>query len=159
MEFFINKNNNNYGIVKLIEATRKSFGIRFLTKSFSENDDSFCEILESSLIKHANTIQFFKSTKQPIKKIFFILCKFKKFNNDDYHDATWNCLKNLSLPFLQTLKVERISIKTLTNQKYKRNLTEISLEWIYCDGNENNRKIIQTVYRNCSKLKYIYAST
>jgi len=169
LDLFINEDNNNYEIVKLIEATKKLFNVRFLTKGNSKND-SFCKILESSLIKHANTIQYFKITKQPITKILSFFVNLKRlelvghcfrtwnfFNTWNCND-TWNCLKNLSLPFLQILKTEKIPVRALTSliENTSGYLIEISID---LDLDEiDNKRIIQAIYQNCPKLIYLKLS-
>uniref|UniRef100_U9UQZ8 Uncharacterized protein n=1 Tax=Rhizophagus irregularis (strain DAOM 181602 / DAOM 197198 / MUCL 43194) TaxID=747089 RepID=U9UQZ8_RHIID len=76
-------------------------------------DESFREALENSLIKHADTIQYFKITKQPTTKIlssFINLRILELYNNN--HGAC-NCLEDISLPSLQILRVKHVPIKFL----------------------------------------------
>ncbi|GES77285.1 hypothetical protein GLOIN_2v1784962 [Rhizophagus clarus] len=70
LELFIEKD-NNYGIVKLVESSKKLFNVRLIINGHSKNDSSlsFCKVLENSLIKHAITMQDFVITEQPTIKI------------------------------------------------------------------------------------------
>jgi hypothetical protein len=156
LELIIGRENNNYEIIKLIEAQKKLFNISF-TPIYSNN--SFCKIFENSLInKHVNTIQYYKITERPITKILssFVNLKGLEISSSDYLNLEWNCLKNLSLPFLQTLKASRVSVRTLTELIQNTNgyLFEISIDYVY-HGEINNKKIIQAIYQNCPKLKYL----
>ncbi len=90
MELFIELDNNNYGITKLIETPNTLFNVCFLTKrrGYSKyHDDSFYEILENSLIKHANTVQHLKISKRPITAFlsFFVNLKSLELVNNDYY--------------------------------------------------------------------------
>jgi len=79
-----------------------------------ENGESFRKILENSLIKHANSIRHFKINVQPTTKIIssFVNLNRLELDIDLFADMmTWNYLENLSLPFLQILKVKRVPIK------------------------------------------------
>ncbi|CAB5347477.1 unnamed protein product [Rhizophagus irregularis] len=53
LELFIGMHNNNIGIIKLIETSKRLFGVRFI---YSEIDEPFCKALESSLILHSNIV-------------------------------------------------------------------------------------------------------
>jgi hypothetical protein len=53
--------------------------------------------LENSLIKHVNTIQYFKITKRPTTKILSSLVNLKSLVV--HNDMEWSCLKNLSSVF------------------------------------------------------------
>ncbi|RIA92252.1 hypothetical protein C1645_820935 [Glomus cerebriforme] len=159
LELFISRTNNNDEIIKLIETPNKLLNIRLiiLYGSYSKNDDSFCKILENSLIKHSNTIQYFKITKHPITKLLssFINLKILELD-DDFRDITWDCLQNLSLPYLQILKASRVPIKALTSLIENTNGCLIEIKIDYIPHNENdNKRIIQTIYQNCPNLKYL----
>ncbi|GBC10454.1 hypothetical protein RclHR1_09640005 [Rhizophagus clarus] len=69
LELIIEKDANNYGIIKLVKSPKNLFNVCLLTKNFSRTNEQFCEILENSLVKHASTIQNFKVTKRPTTKI------------------------------------------------------------------------------------------
>ncbi|RIA88657.1 hypothetical protein C1645_877231 [Glomus cerebriforme] len=157
LELSIEVDNNNYGIIKLIEAQKKLCNIRFLTKPFSKNESSFCEILEKSLIKHENNIEYFMMTRQPITRILSYFTNLKYLELvDNSCPTTWNCLENLSFPHLQILKGRRVPINILTNliEKTSGYLIEIKIDHI--PHNEiNNKRIFQAIYQNCPKLKYL----
>ncbi|RIA84519.1 hypothetical protein C1645_879876 [Glomus cerebriforme] len=156
MNLFIELSNNNYGIVKLIEVQKKIQNIRFIT--YSQNgDESFRIILENSLIKHVNTIQYFKMTKQPITKILSCFVNLKILELDgNRHDKTRNCLENLSLPYLQILKAKYISVQDLESliKSTSGQLIEIKIEYPP-HSNINNKRIIQAIYQNCPNLEYL----
>src|SRR2546425_3614019 len=98
LELYIQQNNNNHGIVKLIETPKKLYDVRFLTwNGINKIDESFCEILENSLIKHANTIQYFKKIKQPATRILSCFENLKKLELEDnffnlFFKTKWDCL-------------------------------------------------------------------
>jgi hypothetical protein len=75
MELFINEKDNNHGFTKLIEAQKSLINVHF---SFGDsiNNVSFRQVLEKSLIKHANTMQHFKITK-PITQILSYFINLK----------------------------------------------------------------------------------
>ncbi|UZO06748.1 uncharacterized protein OCT59_027057 [Rhizophagus irregularis] len=65
LELFIVSSKNNYEIIKLIKAQKKLVNVYFRRYTYWEPQDEppFCEILENSLIKHSNTIQYFTGFK------------------------------------------------------------------------------------------------
>ncbi|GBC30855.2 hypothetical protein GLOIN_2v1777652 [Rhizophagus irregularis DAOM 181602=DAOM 197198] len=115
LELFTEVRNNNYEIIRLIETQKKLSNIYFINK-YIRNDESFCKSLENSLIKHANNIHYLMITRQPATKILplFINLKILELQCNSL-DITWNCLENLSLPFLQSLKASRVPIKPLAS--------------------------------------------
>ncbi|GBC00140.1 hypothetical protein RclHR1_03760004 [Rhizophagus clarus] len=159
LELFIEKDNNNYEIVKLIESSKKLFNVHLLTK-YPENViiTSFCKILENSFIKHADTIQDFTITKEPITRILssFVNLYKLELGKFSFRTRSWKCLENLSLPFLQILKTGGVPVKVLTNLIKNTNgyLVEINISRIF--HNEiDNEKIIQAIYQKCPNLKYL----
>ncbi|RIA95088.1 hypothetical protein C1645_817206 [Glomus cerebriforme] len=156
LELVITQSSNNYGIVRLIEA---SINIDFLTIN-SDYDESFCKILENSLIKHADTIQHFKITEPLATNVLssFINLKILELSGK-YYTETWDCLKNLSLPFLQVLKARRIPINVLASliENTNGNLIEIKIDYVSHDE-INNKRIIQAIYQNCPYLEYLKLS-
>ncbi|RIA92269.1 hypothetical protein C1645_874901 [Glomus cerebriforme] len=160
LEFFIEGDNNNYGIVKLIESQKRLSNIRFLPKSRYINK-AYCKILENSLIKHSNTIEYFKMTRQPTTKFLLSFKNLKRLelNNDFCSILTWNCLENLSLPLLRILRVRGIPINFLLSliENTNGSLIEIKIDNLSYD-NINNNRIIQAIYQNCSNLKYLKLS-
>ncbi|GBB83132.1 hypothetical protein RclHR1_00010014 [Rhizophagus clarus] len=157
LDLFVEPYQNNYGIIKLIESPKKLIKIRFLTKPYSPNDETFCGIVENSFIKHSKHLKYFKITKQPSTKI---LSSFKNLKYLELHDnsrpMTWNCLENLSLPYLQVLRATGIPIKVLTSLIENTNGYLIEIKIDHISHNEfSNKKIIQTIYKNCPKLEYL----
>ncbi|RGB33215.1 hypothetical protein C1646_761993 [Rhizophagus diaphanus] len=157
LELVIGNDNNNHEITKLIKTTKRLFGIRFLANGNSMNDESFCKILEESLIIHANSIRYFKMTKQPATKIIssFVNLNRLELNAIGLKNVT-TCLDNLSLPFLQVLKARCIPINILASliKNTSGYLIEIKID--YASHDEiNNRNIIQAIYKKCPKLKYL----
>jgi hypothetical protein len=154
LELFIEMNNNNYGIVRLIEVPRKLLNIRFLT-DYPRYDESLYKILENSLIKHANTTKSFKTTIQPLTKILssFVNLRMLELNGNF---NTWNCLENVSLPHLETLRAKSVPIKSLVSliENTDGYLTEIKVDGISHDE-ISNKRIIQAIYQNCPNLMYL----
>ncbi|PKC64106.1 hypothetical protein RhiirA1_537273 [Rhizophagus irregularis] len=157
LELIIKAKYSNHGIVKLIDNQKKLLKFRLLDNYRQYRDESFREALENSLIKHADTIQYFKITKQPTTKIlssFINLRILELYNNN--HGAC-NCLEDISLPSLQILRVKHVPIKFLISliENTSGHLVEISI-FSYIDNNEiNNKRIIQVIYQNSPKLKYL----
>ncbi len=103
-----------------------------------------------------NTIQCFKRDKPLTTKILLYLVNLKELVLCDiygYHINNWDCLENLSLPSLQILKSYNIPIKYLSNLIKNTNgsLIEIKINHFEIDDG----KIIQVIYQNCPKLKYL----
>ncbi|GES74655.1 hypothetical protein GLOIN_2v1777652 [Rhizophagus clarus] len=156
LELFIEVRNNNYGITRLIEAQKNLSSVCFLT-NWARNDEQFCKSLENSLIKHANNIHYFMITKQPTTGILLLFVNLKILElKCNYLDITWNCLENLSLPFLEILKASRVPIKPLTNliENTGGHLILIKIDNIRHDE-KYNKKIIEAIYQNCPNLKYL----
>ncbi|RIA81213.1 hypothetical protein C1645_881731 [Glomus cerebriforme] len=156
LDLSIEKDSNNYKIVELIESQKKLLNIHVLVNRQKSNEP-FCEALENSLIKHANSIQYFKTNKQPITKILLSFVNLKRLELDDnFNYMTWNYLENLSLPFLQNLKARGVPIKVLASliENTGGYLNEIKIEGIRHDE-INNKRIIQAIYQNCPNLKYL----
>ncbi|PKC11078.1 hypothetical protein RhiirA5_497968 [Rhizophagus irregularis] len=144
---------DNYGIIKLIKTREKLISLSLL-ESYYINKSPFDKIIENSLATHTNTLQNFKINRRPTKIPSFI--NLKVLELEDRYFGEWNCLENLSLPFLQILRTSFISIKPLTNliKNTNRSLIEIKIDGVIHDeiGNKN---IIQAIYKNCPKLKYL----
>ncbi|RGB25752.1 hypothetical protein C1646_771307 [Rhizophagus diaphanus] len=159
---FIESSNNNYEIIKLIKAQKKLVNVYFGSyDSYEPQDEPFCKILENSLIKHSNTIQYFARYKSFTTEILSSLTNLKclEFHGDHlFEESKWKCLENLSLPSLQFLKFQECHVKYLISliENTKGSLTIIELynyNNIYSE-NENER-IIQSIYQNCPKLIYL----
>ncbi|GBB99119.1 hypothetical protein RclHR1_03420002 [Rhizophagus clarus] len=156
LKLIIELGNNNHGIIKLIEAQRKLFNIDIIHHTYA--NESFCKILENSLIKHASTIQNCKITSQPSTDFLssFVNLKELDLGSTTLIDTSWNCLENLSLPFLQILKSSSVQIEDLTRliNNTNGNLIEIKIDYI--DHDEiNNKKLIQTIYQKCPNIKFL----
>jgi len=113
-ELEINRDTDyNHGIAKLIEAQEELFNVRLHNQH--SNDEIINEVIENSLIKHANTIQYFKIDRQPITNILSSLVNLKRLELDSEFNDEWDCLENLSLPFLQILRARSVPIKALSS--------------------------------------------
>ncbi|PKY29052.1 hypothetical protein RhiirB3_530247 [Rhizophagus irregularis] len=158
LELFIQDDNNNYEIIKLIETPKKLFSIKFITKCHYKTDEPFCEILENSLIKHANIIQHFTTTNIPVTKTLTSFVNLKRLELDDNFNELKACnwLERLSFPFLQVLKARRVPIKVIIIliENSRGYLNEINIDYVSHDEN-NNKRIIQAIYQNCTYLKYL----
>jgi hypothetical protein len=154
LELIIEVQNNNYDIVRLIENSKKLFKFRLLPNS-NYVCDSFCKILEDSLIKHSNTIEYLKIIKQPITGFLSSFVNLKVLELDCFIYYTWNCLTNLSLPSLQILRAKRVPIKALISliENTSGYLIEINIDSIIHDD-FNNKRIIQAIHQHCPNLKY-----
>jgi hypothetical protein len=158
LELFIERENNNYKIVKLIEDIKELFNVRLIYNGYIKNDEPikpFWRSLENSLVKHANSIRYFKITRQPITKIISSFVNLNKLELSNIDYTAWNCLENLSLPLLQYLKARSIPIKPLESLIKNSNgyLTEVKIDDVY--DRINNKSIIQAIYQKCPNLKYV----
>jgi hypothetical protein len=159
LELVINEKDNNYEITKLIGLPKKLINVRLLTNYVDKvHDDSFWEVLENSFIKHANTVQHFKINRQPITKILTYFINLKRLDlSADYNCKRWDGFKNVSLPFLQILRVRGVLATHLANLIKKdtnENLIEFTFHSRGSNGNNGNKLIIQSVYKNFPNLKY-----
>ncbi|GBC31000.2 hypothetical protein GLOIN_2v1765921 [Rhizophagus irregularis DAOM 181602=DAOM 197198] len=130
LELCIEKFDNNREIVRLIETPKKLYNVYFLTNI--EIDEPFCEIIENSLIKHSNNIQWFKITKQPTTNILSSLKNLRILELDDkFRQMKWDCLINLSLPYLQILKSRSVPNNVLASliENTKGFLTDIVIDF------------------------------
>jgi hypothetical protein len=95
---------SNYGIIKLIEAQKKLINITLPLRTYEI--ESFCKILENSLIKHASTIQYCKIARRPSTNFLSSLVNLKELELGctTQINNSWNCLENLSFPFLKILR-------------------------------------------------------
>ncbi|PKY29757.1 hypothetical protein RhiirB3_446506 [Rhizophagus irregularis] len=125
---------NNNILTGLSECSKKLVNVYFRRYTYWEPQDElpFCEILENSLIKHSNTIQYFTG--------------FKPFTTEIL--SSWANLKSLEL--------YEFPVKYLISlvESTKRSLIIIELYNIIYLKNENER-IIHTIYQNCPKLIYL----
>ncbi|GBB99244.1 hypothetical protein RclHR1_03460013 [Rhizophagus clarus] len=151
LDLNIEKPKNNIGIAKLIQSQKELIKVNFNVT----NKEGSCKILENSLVKHANTIQYFRTTKSPITKILSSFVNLIILELTDRFNEKWNCLEDLSLPLLQKLRTTGVPIKVLTNLIKNTNghLNEISICYVL-QSKTANRRIIRTIYQNCPRLKY-----
>ncbi|PKK79004.1 hypothetical protein RhiirC2_842986 [Rhizophagus irregularis] len=154
-ELELSIDSNNYGIIRLIEAQRKLLNIYLVRSSY--NNESHYKNIENSLIKHANTIQYYKITERPSIKLLSSFINLNILELDGSNNILdWNCLENISFPFLQILKSSGVPVQALTNLIKNTNgfLIEIKIDYI-SHNQTNNKKIIQAIYQNCPNLKYL----
>ncbi|PKK69532.1 hypothetical protein RhiirC2_850642 [Rhizophagus irregularis] len=149
---------NNYDISELIRTQESILNFSFISNNMI-NDMSFCQFLEKSLIKHANTVQHFKMTKPPATQILSYFTNLKSLelsNRYYYSDQLWNFIKNLSLPFLQILYVNYIPVILLVPliENTDGYLNEIAIYDIKYNDIDCKR-IIQAIYTKCPNLKYL----
>jgi hypothetical protein len=156
LHLIVRRENNNYGIVKLIKAQNKLFNIK-ISYTYDRNE-SFCEILENSLIEHTRTIQYCNIDRQPLTNFLssFENLKVLELSHNTQITASWNCLKNLTFPFLQILKSSSVPIEDLTCliKNTSGSLIEITADRINHDE-ISNKKFIQSIYQNCPNIKYL----
>jgi hypothetical protein len=157
MELIINEKDNNHGFTKLIEAQKSLINVHFSIEK-SMNNESFRQVLEKSLIKHANTMQHFEITKQPTTQILSYFINLKSLKLDVIcSNETWNHINNLSLPCLQILEVTHVRrVEFLVDIIENTNgcLSKIAIDSIdYSDLKEE--RIIQAIYTKCPNLKYL----
>ncbi|GBC10269.1 hypothetical protein RclHR1_00950006 [Rhizophagus clarus] len=147
---------NNYGISRLIETQKKLFSICLLDSY--KNYGSFHEIIENSLIKHANTIQYLRIQKPPVTNILSSFVNLKvlelEFNGDN---RVYKYLEKLFLPFLQILRTRFVPINILINliKNTTGTLIDISIKSSMSNSVDNNKKIIESIYQKCPNLKYL----
>ncbi|GBB89803.1 hypothetical protein RclHR1_01660022 [Rhizophagus clarus] len=153
LDFFIN--DENFGIIRLIEVQRNLINLNLKSHYLLNDNKPLVKNLENSLIKHANTIQYLRISK-PYIKILTTFVNLKVLELDSDSDYTWNCLENLSIPFLQILRARSVPIKILTNliENTSGYLIEIKIDHIY-HNEVGNKKIIQVIYQNCPNLIYL----
>ncbi|PKC06004.1 hypothetical protein RhiirA5_420176 [Rhizophagus irregularis] len=158
LELFMELENNNYGFTKLIKQQKKLLKIHFFPNSkypiYYPCDDSYYDAIENSLIKHSSTIEYLKTPRHINTKILSSFVNLKVLDMSNHYmnwEFKWN--QNLIFPHLEILKVSRFSIHTVINiiENTSGHLIEISIEKVYW----NNETIIQAIYQNCPKLKYL----
>jgi hypothetical protein len=157
LEYFVYTNKQN-GIVKLIDAQKnlKEVCFELLDLDFTDNIIN----LKNSLIKHGKTIEFIKIREPSIINTFSYFENLKILEVDSKaDDESWGQLAAVSLPFLQILNAVVVPINILASliEKTKGDLKEIRIRYI--DPNDtNNKRLIQAIYQNCPKLKYLELS-
>jgi hypothetical protein len=146
--------NNNSGAIKLIDTQRNLSDVIF--NRIMTTDESFCKVFEVLLIKHVDTIKYLKINWMPVTKSISYLVNLISLEIDSFYYSNWtNCnyLENLSLPSLKFLKVKRISSKILVNliENTRGYLRVICID----REGDDNKDLIQSIYQNCPKLKYL----
>jgi hypothetical protein len=157
LKLFTYEYDYNYGIAKLIENQKNLFSISFLN-DFS-NDNSSRKIIGNSLVKHANTIQYFSIREQFVKKVLMSFVNLKileLIGNRFDKESKWDNIKDLFLPSLQNLNASNIPINCLVNliESSGRQLTKIYY-YNYCNNAFYNKTLIQAIYHNCPNLIYL----
>jgi len=67
---------------------------------------------------------------------------------DCYNEREWNCLENLSLPYLQILRAKRVPIKALTSliENTSGFLIEVKIDYSSHDDDDiSNKRIIRVI--------------
>ncbi|RGB30082.1 hypothetical protein C1646_818098 [Rhizophagus diaphanus] len=156
LKLFIELEKNNHGFVKLIEVQRRLYNIDIVRHSYE--NETFCKILENSLIKHSSTVQHCKITRRPSTKFLssFVNLKKLELGCNKQIITSWNCLDNLTFPSLKILKSSSVPIETLTSiiKNTSGLLSEIKIDYISHDE-ISNRNLIQAIYQNCQNIKYL----
>ncbi|CAB5372315.1 unnamed protein product [Rhizophagus irregularis] len=156
LELIIYKYENNFGIPKLIENQENLINVNFLHK-YSSCDGLFRAFLENSLIKHANTIQYFNICGQLETQILTSFVNLKDLVlMGDWE--RWIFIENLSLPSLQSLYTRDINTESLKglieNSGGKLNELNISYSVIFPDA-ISTEEIIQVICQNCPNLTHL----
>ncbi|GBB88147.1 hypothetical protein RclHR1_14690002 [Rhizophagus clarus] len=161
LKLVIERFNNNYEIIKLIEAQKRLVRVHFELSYYNSlfpQDGSFGKVLENSLIKHSNTIQYFTAHRPISTEILSSLINLKglELRGNFLTPEKWKNLENASLPSLQFLKLNGLPFNCIVSliKNTSGSLVEIELcDYFYYSENEYKR-IIQVIYQNCPNLKY-----
>ncbi|CAB5201805.1 hypothetical protein RhiirA5_419229 [Rhizophagus irregularis] len=174
LELSIESRNNNYEIIKLIDASKKLINVRLKTSgtgivlctypirsSLYYIEESFHIILENSLMRHAHTIQYFNIDTPPATGILSSLVNLKRlelYTINRNIKLKFNSLEDntISLPSLQILKTDISQTSTLRNLivNTNGNLTKISIDNIF-RSKTDNENIIKAIYQNCPNLMFL----
>ncbi|GBC00710.1 hypothetical protein RclHR1_03950006 [Rhizophagus clarus] len=176
LEIAISGYKDSFEVVRLIETQKKLYNVHLLKEDLSytierlilltqgtslffnnsfKKENSVFKCIENSLIKHAETIQYFRINRLPFDKL-------SSFINLKVLEVESSCanLDNLFLPSLQILRINKfvqagslISIIENTNG----NLIEIIDETVVRNEIENKRTIY-AIYQNCPKLRNLKLS-
>ncbi|RIA92891.1 hypothetical protein C1645_820084 [Glomus cerebriforme] len=152
LEIYITSLNNNYEIITKLIGVQKSLNeVLFIG---DVTDEPFCKSLEESLIQHVETVQYLRIDWKPITKILSYLENLVSLEIFSSHHTDWSYLENVSLPSLTILKTQRVPSKYLAGliENTERHLTEISIDR---EGDDNNKKLIQAIYKNCPNILYL----
>ncbi|RIA79240.1 hypothetical protein C1645_841190 [Glomus cerebriforme] len=126
-------NNPDYsGIIKLIKAQKILNEVCIIHCYLGRNES--CNIIEESLIKNADNIQYLIIDREPITKFLSYLINLTNLTigSQDWNDTNWNNLYGVSLPFLKVLTADYVPSNILASliENTKENLTEISILYI-----------------------------
>jgi hypothetical protein len=155
LELFFEEYNNNHGIIRLIQTPRKLYKVRFQTDR-EYRDESLNKILENSLIKHANTIQYFRMSKEPSTEFISSFRNLRILEIYGLISAKWHRLRNVSMPFLRILNVQGAPVTNLIDIIENTNglLTVINMD-IRIHNEFDNKRIIRSIYQNAPNLQYL----
>ncbi|GBC04753.1 hypothetical protein RclHR1_05850002 [Rhizophagus clarus] len=156
LKLFIDLENNNYRIIKLIEAQRRLFNIDL---HYAYDNEPFYKIFEDSLMKHASTIRYYRINRRPSTSFLSSLANLRELDFDclQFHNIQpWNNLESLSFPFLQILRSSNVPIEFLTSliNNTSGSLIEIKIDYVGHDE-IGNKKLIQAIYQKCPNIKYL----
>ncbi|RGB43403.1 hypothetical protein C1646_749788 [Rhizophagus diaphanus] len=160
LKFYIMQcnNNDNSGIIKLIEAQKKLVDVHLVYFYTNMRNEPYCKTLEESLIKNSDTIQYLRIGWKPTTNILTSLVNLISLdiNLNLLGNTNWNHLGKASLPLLKYLRAQQVPSKILTNliENTKGHLIEISILY---EGTDN-RELIRAIYYNCQNLKYLKLS-
>jgi hypothetical protein len=157
LKFEIDNNINKPGIVRLIEVQKNLKKVYLICNYVTNiNNESYHKILEESLIKCANTIQYLRIDWNPFTRFLSYLVNLVSLEIKASYDSNWSNLEEVSLPLLKFLKAHSMSSRILANliKNTKGHLIEISILYRSIDDG----KLIQTIYQNCSNLDYLKLS-
>ncbi|PKY27800.1 hypothetical protein RhiirB3_443663 [Rhizophagus irregularis] len=152
-----NNQNNNQGLIKLIEVQKKLEYFTYGGKR-GQNWDNFCEVIGQALIKHKNTLKHIHG-KTRLCIPLNILYSFVNLETLTlgYSTKTMDGLHLVKLPKLLKLRVCHLTevkeliqntsgyLKTIDihNQFAKKNITEDIIQ------------IVIAIYQNCPKLEHL----
>ncbi|CAG8604029.1 14629_t:CDS:2 [Rhizophagus irregularis] len=151
---------NLNAIKRIIINSRKKIILKEIIHLFINENTKFTHLYIPQQFNHQ--IHLIPGAEICFSEIEFLSCNTSINDNvlielnGNYHKLAWDCLENVSLPFLQILKTIYVSTKPLTSLIENTNgyLNEIIINDIPHDDIDNKR-IIQVIYKKCPKLKYL----
>ncbi|PKY49356.1 hypothetical protein RhiirA4_545210 [Rhizophagus irregularis] len=141
-------------IVKLIEAQKNLKEVSLIHDYYIKINESYHKILEESLIKCANTVQYLKIDWKPITNFLSYLVNLVSLKLS-YFYTNWNY--SVSLPLLKYLKANGVSSEVLASiiENTKGNLNEIIINYQH---HHNDKRLIKAIYQHCPNLNYLKLS-
>ncbi|PKY26974.1 hypothetical protein RhiirB3_528927 [Rhizophagus irregularis] len=141
-------------IVKLIEAQKNLKEVSLIHDYYIKINESYHKILEESLIKCANTVQYLKIDWKPITNFLSYLVNLVSLELS-YFYTNWNY--SVSLPLLKYLKANGVSSEVLASiiENTKGNLNEIIINYQH---HHNDKRLIKAIYQHCPNLNYLKLS-